>query len=117
MNFANEQLKYALQALALPMTGQLRLFPNRTERMDRLSTEYERWQQLVLYEQADALTRSQRTVLTSLAERLMQLQDHCCLSGSEVSWRRCPEWRQVRSLARQALLTFNWPLDLPPLGV
>ena len=110
MNSQQNQLQSVLQALALPVTGQLRLYPNEACKVSRLIQEYEQFEPLFLADWAGCLTEAQEAVLASLRRDLMSVcgaEDHAC---TDVALRRSIAWRRVRLLARSALLTFDWPL-------
>ena len=112
MNMQQNQLQSVLQALALPVTGQLRLYPNDACKVSRLIQEFEQYEPVFMAESAECLTEAQKMVLASLHHDLMHIcLDHTC---TDLSLRRSEVWRRVRLLARSALLVFNWPLALPP---
>ena len=112
MNHKQNELRSVLQALALPVTGQLRLYPNEACKVSRLIQEFEQYEPLFVAETAGNLTEAQQAVLASLHHDLMRVcLDHTC---TDVALRRSEVWRRVRWLARSALLAFNWPLVLPP---
>ncbi len=111
MNRQPNELRAVLQALALPVTGQLRLYPNEACKVSRLIQEFEQHEPLFVAE-TDSLTEVQQEVLISLRRDLMRVcLDHTC---TDVALRRSDVWRRVRLLARSALVAFNWPLVLPP---
>ena len=111
MNTQSNELRAVLQALALPVTGQLRLYPNEACKVSRLIQEFEQSEPLFVAA-ADCLTVAQKEVLASLRRDLMRVcLDHTC---TDVALRRSDVWRRVRLLARSALVAFNWPLALPP---
>ena len=113
MNMQHKQLRAVLQALALPVTGQLRLYPDEACKVSRLIQEFEQFEPPFLAEWNDCLTEAQRAVLASLRQDLMRVcheGDHAC---TDVALRRSEVWRSVRQLARSALLAFNWPLAVP----
>lgn len=112
MNHKQNELRSVLQALALPVTGQLRLYPNDACKVSRLIQEFEQYEPVFVMEAAECLTEAQKAVLDSLHRDLMRVcLDHTC---TDVALRRSEVWRRVRLLARSALLAFNWPLVLPP---
>ncbi|MBK8901770.1 MAG: hypothetical protein IPM53_11340 [Anaerolineaceae bacterium] len=114
MNSQQNQLQAVLQALALPVTGQLRLYPNDACKVNRLIQEFDQFETMFVAEVADCLTEGQKAALSSLRMDLMRVchdADHAC---TDVALRRSDVWRRVRLLARSALVAFNWPLALPP---
>ncbi len=112
MNQQQNQLRTVLQALALPVTGQLRLYPYEACTVNRLIEEFEDLKPLFVAEFGDGLTESQVAVLNLLHQDLLRVcLEHIC---SDVALRRSGMWRRVRLLARSALLAFGWPLVLPP---
>lgn len=115
MNRHVQQLKYSVQTLALPVTAQLRLHQSHTCRVAELANIFAYWQKRVLQE--NKLTNEQTAVLDRLAQQLTEL----CCSEKEPKWadtslRRSRPWQQVRHTAREVLLLFDWPLDVPPVA-
>ena len=111
MNTQQNELRSVLQALALPVTGQLRLYPNEACKVSRLIQEFEQFEPLFVTEAAGGLTEAQVAMLASLRQELMRVCfEHTC---TDVVLRRSEVWRRVRQLARSALLAFNWPMVLP----
>lgn len=115
MNRSVQQLQYALQTLALPVTAQLRLHPCDGCRVEELALAFDRWQTKVRRELKETLTVEQEEALNRLDRKLLML------SGSrnkpvwsDVALRQSSEWRQVRAMARETLAKFGWPLDVPP---
>ncbi|WP_420642790.1 hypothetical protein [Candidatus Leptofilum sp.] len=114
MNSQKSELRAILQALALPVTGQLRLYPNEACKVSRLIQEYEQSEPQFLAIWETSLNESQQAVLGSLRHDLMQIclgADHAC---TDLALRQSARWQRVRVLARSALVTFGWPLALPP---
>lgn len=119
MNNQQKQLQTVLQALAMPVTGQLRLYPNDVCKVSRLIQEYEQFEPPFLAETGHRLTMAQEDVLRSLRRDLRIMcgeaseADHAC---TDLALRRNVAWRRVRLLARSALLTFGWPLVPLPIA-
>ena len=108
-----EQLKWSLQALALPADSQLQQFPDFVVVTDELMLEFDNWSSAA----AGAHTFS--TEQGAALERLDRLFDQ--MSGvdaadlaTETALREHPRWHEVRELAQQALKTFGWSSDIPP---
>jgi hypothetical protein len=113
MNTQQNQLKSVLQALALPVTGQLRLYPNDECKVERLIQEFDQFEPLLLAEWAGCLTTAQIDLITLLRRGLMHVCGEAGHNCTDVTLRRSKAWRKVRLLARSALLGFNWPLVAP----
>ena len=112
MNNQQKQLQSVLQALALPVTGQLRLYPYDDCKVNRMIQEYEQIEPSFLAGWQHCLTGSQEAALALLRRDLtavchgMGEMNHTC---TDMALRRSAKWRQIRLLARRALLAFNWP--------
>lgn len=114
MNSKQNQLRAVLQSLALPVTGQLRLYPNEACKVSKLIQEFEQIEPQFLATREAGLSEAQRAVLGSLRHDLLQIcveADHSC---TDVALRQNEKWQRVRLLARSALVTLGWPLALPP---
>ena len=110
-----QQLQYSVQTLALPVTAQLRLHQGHQCRVAELASTFVHWQKQVMQE--NRLTIEQTAVLNKLAK---QLADLCCSekepTWADISLRRSHAWQHVRQTAREVLLLFDWPLDVPPVA-
>ncbi|WP_420630844.1 hypothetical protein [Candidatus Leptofilum sp.] len=110
MNTQKNELRAVLQALALPVTGQLRLYPNEVCKVSRLIQAFEQSETVFLTKWETCLTEAQTAVLASLRRELQNLcqeADHVC---TDVALRQNARWQRVRLLARAALVTFGWSL-------
>lgn len=109
-----QQLKYALQMLALPVTGQVHLIVDDCARVELLAEAFNTSYQAVRAEPEAPLTPEQTAAMARLESRLRQI-------GRELPWticreaamRKSAEWRSVKRLAREALIAFHWPLAVP----
>lgn len=115
MNRSVQQLQYALQTLALPVTAQLRLHASEGCRVEELALAFDRWQQKVRQELNGTLTGEQVEALIRLDRKLLLLSG----SRQKPAWndgalRGSADWRQVRLMARETLARFGWPLSVPP---
>lgn len=110
-----EELKYVLQTLGLPVTGQLRLVADDCSRIGLLTGAFAAAQHAVRVQEDDSLTPSQASALTDLGARLVEVQQQTrsplC---SELALRESADWQQVRTMARRALVRFSWTLEVPP---
>ncbi len=114
MDMNLQQLKGTLQMLALPITAQVHLDQNEVGRVERLGKNFRDRYRFIQYQMTDQLTAEQKVVLARLDCLLAGMN----LSSNRLVWsedtlRRNAAWREVRKIAREALLHFNWPLDLP----
>jgi hypothetical protein len=110
MNQQQNQLRSVLQALALPVTGQLRLYPSEVCKVSRLIQEFDQSEPIFLAQSGGSLTTAQNGVLISLRNDLRIAcgeVDHTC---NDIALRRNVAWQRVRLMARTALLLFDWPM-------
>jgi hypothetical protein len=114
MSESAQELKNVLQALALPVTGQVRLVVDDCARVERLARAFKAAHHAVRDEGAIALTPERDGALLLLDERLAQVSEQTPAPlCSELSMRQSPEWRQIRRMARETLVQFDWPLQVP----
>ncbi|MCP4361280.1 MAG: hypothetical protein GY796_25000 [Chloroflexi bacterium] len=115
MSKSVQQLKEALQTLALPVTAQLWLHSCDGCRVEELTLTFDRWQQRVRQEMNGQLSGEQVEILNRLDRKLLLLSgSHLKPRWSDLSLRQSKEWRQIRQMAREALVKFDWPLAVPP---
>lgn len=116
MNDDWQQLRHVLQVLALPVIGQVRLLEGDSTRISLLVEAFNSAHHAVNEEMGTSLTPAQKTALARLEKQLTWL---CSETDSplcsEQALRQSCEWRQVRLMARAALVHFRWPLEAPPL--
>jgi hypothetical protein len=111
-----QSLKVVLQTLGLPTSGQVRLVADDDARVAILTGAFAD-ARLAVQAGDVALTPEQAAALSALDRRLGTIrrpggEPLCC----ELALRRSADWRQVRRLARAAILRFSWTLELPPRG-
>ena len=110
-----EQLKWSLQALALPAPTQHALFPTFVCVADELALDFN--DSLKVATPQVSLTPEQRVALTVLDDLLSQMsgQQHAEF-WTDSALESHPTWQQIHDLARRALDTFGWDLQSPPMG-
>ena len=109
-----QQLKYALQMLALPVTGQVHLIADDCTRVELLAEAFSASYHAVCAEPEAPLTPEQTVAIARLDSQLRQLSRELPWTiCREAAMRKSAEWRSVRQLAREALVTFHWPLEVP----
>lgn len=117
MNDNMQQLKLVLQTLALPVIGQVRLVEEDCLRVDLLAETFNAAHDAVR-RVPERLTPAQVTALTRLDNQLAWLRREASPPlCSELAMRESRDWRQVRAMAREALVRFNWTLAIPPQEV
>ena len=108
-----EQLKWSLQALALPADQQLRQFPDFVVVTDELMLEFDNWWRAAASEHA--FSPEQHAALRRLDHTLKQMTELEVAHLSVVAeLREHPKWQEVRHWARHALEAFGWSCDVPP---
>lgn len=116
MNDDLQQLRTVLQALALPVSGQVRLAPDDCTRISVLIGAFNSACLPVCSDTDAPLAAAKRAALAQLEEHLArvcgEVTSPLC---SELALRRSRAWRQVRLMARETLLQFQWPLEPPPM--
>lgn len=110
-----QELKSVLQMLGLPVSGQVWLVEDDCTRIAVLTGAFTAASYAAHAEAGEVLTPEQVKLLADLDRLLAEV---CRRSSarpcSELALRRSADWRQVRYLARLALLRFGWTLELPP---
>lgn len=109
------RLQHSLQALAIPATEQVRLFPDFVVKTDELVLDFDHWRQCAVENYGSEMTQAQ-------ASRLAAVDSHintANASGDRSVWgetalRTHPFWERLRGIAAHALKAFGWPQDIPP---
>jgi hypothetical protein len=107
------QLKWSLQALALPYDAQRRLFPSFACTADELALDFDHWWETARHQHA--FTADQLSALVSV-EAVLSAMTNEKNPGlwSDSALAHLPLWQEVRERARAALEAFQWNLDVPP---
>lgn len=109
-----ERLKHALQALAMAPDVQIRLFPEFVCKANEMVFEFELWHERLISKASDVLSDSQKLQLIAIEDTIAVMSEADNQLWSDEGLRSRPEWERLRSLARDALQTFGWPLEKPP---
>lgn len=108
------QLKWSLQALALPYDAQRSLFPSFACIADELALDFDDWCETAT-KQHEFMT-DQLSALASVATLLSEMSgEKNAELWTDAALAQLPRWQEVRERARKALQTFQWSLDRPPL--
>ncbi|OFW71106.1 MAG: hypothetical protein A2W02_01210 [Alphaproteobacteria bacterium RBG_16_64_48] len=109
-----DQLRWSLQALALPSDAQRSLFPPFACTADELALDFDHWSETA--KQQQTFTTEQLAALASVSALLSAMSGENDAGLWTNSALGLPRWQKVRERARKALETFRWSLDTPPLG-
>jgi len=108
------QLRLSLQLLAAPAQAQISHFPaHHVVLTDEMALDFENWAGCVqTYWKLSGEQKAKLTVLDDLLSRLSG-------SVSGAFWTdealfRDPRWEEIRNLAKAALVSFGWPVEVPP---
>jgi len=108
-----DQLRWAIQALALPASDQVRLFPSFVCVADELTLDFSHWFEVV--SGCGGLSAEQRTALHYLDERIGAFSGAAHRDVWTVEALHAhPAWMQFRQCASGALVAFGWPQEVPP---
>ena len=117
MNDDLQQLKAVLQLLALPVIGQVRLVEDDCA-VEDLAEAFDATHHAVRTQLGGELMPEQVRTLARLDEQLARLRRESSPPlCSELAMRQSGDWRQVRRMAREALVRFSWTLEVPPAEV
>src|SRR5690349_11816931 len=112
------QLKWALQALAIPAPDQRRLFPELVSVPDELALDFDNWQSVVLGNYAGELSTEQASSLAEIGRTLARMSrigaDFKRELWTDVALGSSQQWADLRRLAVAALEAFGWPAESPP---
>jgi hypothetical protein len=108
-----DQLKWALQALALPYEAQRNLFPSFACIADELALDFDHWRATAMHQHH--FTPDQIAALASLDALLTEMtaeKDSGLWTDDALA--HSPRWETVREHALNALGAFHWTLETPP---
>jgi hypothetical protein len=110
-----DQLRWALQALALPYAAQRNLFPSFACIADELALDFDHWRETAMHQHD--FTAEQSAALTSLDAMLTEMTaEKNPEPWTDDALARLPRWETVRKRALSALEAFHWTLEVPPPG-
>ncbi len=108
-----QRLKHSLQALAADASEQNKLFPKFTVKPDELVIDFDNWHSAAFAECEHDMTIQQVEALSAI-DRLFESAKPDSGAWAEGALETHPFWKDIRVLARKALMAFGWPLELPP---
>lgn len=108
---------WAVQALAVNVGVQLRLFPEFADPADELELDQQETQAAFLADWGALLSPSQREAIGELDAQLESMggSDNTHLWSVE-ALASAPEWAQVRARAARVLREMGWRLETPPMN-
>jgi len=107
-----DKLKHTLQALALSSEEQLALFPTFAITADELALDFDNW----FKANKRDLNDQEITILNRINSILENKSQEVEKSfWTDVALKTNDGWEQIRSLSKEALEIFNWPLEKPPV--
>ena len=112
------KLKWSLQALAIPASDQLSLFPQFAATADELALDFDRWASLVSENYEEELSSAQIDALAAISRTFETISGHAAEFEAEL-WtaeavRSSSHWDDIRRVAAVALEVFGWPIERPP---
>lgn len=112
-----QQLQQSVQALALPATAQLALFPDFVCKADELALGFDNWWLCVSSRATGALTEDQQRLLQEIDSQL----SHMSGAANSQLWtddalRTDSAWQKVRELAQQLLSALDCKVEIPRLN-
>ena len=107
------QLRISLQVLACDSQNQINHFPPGVDIIGELFMDYEGYSEAIgTYWE---ISQDQVIRLAVLRDFFYSLNNPASSDFWNVeALSSDPRWEQVRSLAKQALTAFNWPIEVPP---
>ena len=113
-----KQLKWALQALAIPASDQRQLFPEGVAVADELALDFEHSAAVVRGSYVEELSNPQVTRLADIDEILNRISrtgaDFKPELWAELALGSSQHWAEIRHRAAVALDAFGWSVELPP---
>lgn len=107
------QLRWSLQALALPYDAQRTLFPSFACVADELALDFDHWCETAKNQHIFTADRlSALASVAALVSAMSSEKDPALWTDAALA--QLPQWQEVRERARDALETFRWPLATPP---
>lgn len=117
MRGEEQQLQWAVQALAQPAVVQAELFPPFVVVPEELALQFDDWYEFAITSVGASWSFDQRERLAALNRLLdgMSGPDEPELWTDADSLHH-ERWSEVRSAASAVLIAFGWPSGRPPLG-
>jgi len=109
------ELKYSMQALAMPYEVQVTVFPDGVCLACELVEDVYNFSSSYIANCDNLLTEQQKAALDDLQARLDEIArtpDYECWNNDAI--RNSQAWNDARELAKQALNCFGWSVEAPP---
>ena len=112
-----KQLKWGLQGLAMAGSLQRQLFPDYTQKAEKLASDFEHWFSVVRADYAGDLSMPQAEALAAIDRKLAAMSRDGVEFDAELwtdtALTTSEQWADVRRLAASALEAFGWHVDEP----
>jgi len=109
-----ERLKHSVQLLACPPEIQLKMLPRFVCKADELALDFDLWREVVLNNFRSELRTDQISRIERIDRSLSELTRKGAECWTEEAVRQSEEWKRIRALAADALVSFGWTLETPP---
>lgn len=110
------QLKFAIQALALEAEGQIASFPDFVVVTDELLLEYDYWYKSATGNFPEFFSEKQIEILKEISLFTDRLPPENPNESIKEELRNSVFWKEMRELSKMALTLFNWDSEMPPEG-
>ena len=109
---AQQQLRWAIQALAASAEDQARLFPPSACTACELLGDFENWYGVVVSRDSLGIAAEQRAALDAVKGHIVAMEPTQCFTGPGALERR--DWQELRLRAAACLSSFGWAAGVPP---
>lgn len=108
------QLKYAIQALSLEAEGQLASFPEYVVVTDELLLEFHNWRNTAITNYPEYFSPEQLGILNDIDVLTNRYELGNSNRSIAEELKIFSFWKELRALAKEALVKFNWISKIPP---
>ena len=108
-----DKLKHALQALALSSEEQVALFPAFAITADELALDFDNWFKASKRDLNDQQIAILNTINSILENKSQEVEKSF---WTDAALKNDDGWEKIRSLSKEALEIFKWPLEKPPMN-
>lgn len=106
--------KWSVQALGIPADKQIKAFPEFVVVTDELLLEFANWKEVVVGNFKNELTERQIYLLQKLHNQMANFPEFNIETSDFEILNTSRFFDELRTMAQQVLLEFNWNLEDPP---